>query len=169
MMVASGVTCQSLAAVGIELAADCFPCLKIRGTLVPAGLTLVVAPAALNHYASRFDLGRCWIGRAVKRRTSPATAATPLATRERIAAERWMCESSFAGAVLETAVEQPARRATGRLCNGGTVGTPVPQAADQGHSLVRDEARGLVAHSNQPHFVRARSSRALAIASWARV
>ena len=154
---------------GIHFKAAVFPRLKIWSPGVPPGHPLVVAPAALNHYASRFDLGRCWIGRAVKRRTSPATAATPLATRERIAAERWMCESSFAGAVLETAVEQPARRATGRLCNGGTVCTPVPQAADQGHSLVRDEARGLVAHSNQPHFVRARSSRALAIASWARV
>ena len=98
MVAFSGVTVATNG--GIDLVAGRLPCLKIGGTLVPPGLTLVVRPASPDLYANGLDLGRRWIGGTMKRRTSPATAATPLATRERIAAERWMCESSFAGAVL---------------------------------------------------------------------
>ena len=126
MMVASGVTGQSLAAVGIELAADCFPCLKIRGALVPAGLTLVAAPAALNHYASRRDFGWRWVVWPMKRRTSSATAATPLSTRERVAAKARMGHRSLAGAVLEAAVEQPESSTAGGPHAGGPVGTAGP-------------------------------------------
>ena len=126
MVAFSGVTCQSLAAVGVELVADCFPRLKIWSPGVPAGLTLVVGPAALNHYASRLDFRRRWVGIAVKRRTSPATAATPLSTGERVVAEARMGHRSLAGAILKVAVKQPSRRTAGGPHAGGPVGTGGP-------------------------------------------